>query len=78
MAAAVPRGARVRAAQLHRLHVFHHHRGEWDECMAVVKEATAAVAEQRLRVSLVLKEDIRPGHRELTASWSACSLGCAR
>ena len=36
--------------------------GEWDECMAVVKEATAAVAEYGPRVSLVLKADIRPGH----------------
>ena len=41
--------------------------GEWDECMAVVKEATAAVAEYGPRVSLVLKADIRPGHTgELT------------
>lgn len=36
--------------------------GDWDECMAVVKEATAAVAEYGPRVSLVLKADIRPGH----------------
>ena len=41
--------------------------GDWDECMAVVKEATAAVAEYGPRVSLVLKADIRPGHTgELT------------
>jgi len=36
--------------------------GEWDECMEVVRQATAAVAEYGPRVSLVLKADIRPGH----------------
>jgi uncharacterized protein YqgV (UPF0045/DUF77 family) len=36
--------------------------GEWDECMAVVKQAVDAVAEYGPRVSLVLKADIRPGH----------------
>lgn len=42
--------------------------GEWDECMAVVKQAVDAVADYGPRVSLVLKADIRPGHtRELTA-----------
>ncbi|CAM2765186.1 thiamine-binding protein [Actinomyces slackii] len=35
--------------------------GEWDECMAVVKDACQAVAEVSPRVSLVLKADIRPG-----------------
>lgn len=35
--------------------------GEWDECMAVVKAATEAVARHAPRVSLVLKADIRPG-----------------
>ena len=36
--------------------------GEWDECMAVVKQAVDAVAAYGPRVSLVLKADIRPGH----------------
>ncbi|XNZ00206.1 MTH1187 family thiamine-binding protein [Micrococcus luteus] len=36
--------------------------GEWDEVMAVVKEATQAVGRYGSRVSLVLKADIRPGH----------------
>lgn len=36
--------------------------GEWDEVMAVVKEATEAVMAVSPRVSLVLKADIRPGH----------------
>lgn len=42
--------------------------GEWDECMAVVKAATEAVARHAPRVSLVLKADIRPGFTgQLTA-----------
>ncbi len=36
--------------------------GEWDECMAVVKQAVDAVTAYGPRVSLVLKADIRPGH----------------
>lgn len=36
--------------------------GEWDEVMAVVKQATEAVGRYGSRVSLVLKADIRPGH----------------
>jgi uncharacterized protein YqgV (UPF0045/DUF77 family) len=41
--------------------------GEWDECMAVVKQAVDAVTAYGPRVSLVLKADIRPGHTgELT------------
>lgn len=35
--------------------------GEWDEVMAVVKEAVDVVAAVAPRVSLVLKADIRPG-----------------
>jgi uncharacterized protein YqgV (UPF0045/DUF77 family) len=35
--------------------------GEWDEVMAVVKQAVDAVAAASPRVSLVLKADIRPG-----------------
>jgi uncharacterized protein (TIGR00106 family) len=34
--------------------------GDWDEVMAVVKDAVDAVAERAPRVSLVLKADIRP------------------
>ena len=35
--------------------------GDWDEAMAVVKEAVIAVAARAPRVSLVLKADLRPG-----------------
>ena len=35
--------------------------GEWDEVMAVVKQATMAVAAVSPRVSLVLKADYREG-----------------
>ena len=35
--------------------------GDWDECMAVIKQACLAVNEMSPRVSLVLKADIRPG-----------------
>ncbi|GAA0579521.1 thiamine-binding protein [Kribbella sandramycini] len=42
--------------------------GEWDEVMAVVKEAVEVVAAVSPRVSLVLKADIRPGFTgQLTA-----------
>lgn len=42
--------------------------GEWDECLAVIKEATEAVGRYGSRVSLVLKADLRPGRTgELTA-----------
>jgi uncharacterized protein YqgV (UPF0045/DUF77 family) len=33
----------------------------WDEVMAVVKQATDAVAARAPRVSLVIKADLRPG-----------------
>lgn len=36
--------------------------GEWDECMAVVKDACDAVARHSPRVGLVLKADLRPGY----------------
>ncbi|CAA9411553.1 MTH1187 family thiamine-binding protein [uncultured Nocardioides sp.] len=36
--------------------------GEWDEVMAVVKEAVLTVAETAPRVGLVLKADLRRGH----------------
>lgn len=35
--------------------------GEWDDVMAVVKQAVDAVAARAPRVSVVLKADIRPG-----------------
>jgi uncharacterized protein (TIGR00106 family) len=35
--------------------------GDWDEVMAVVKDAVDAVAARAPRVSLVLKGDLRPG-----------------
>ena len=35
--------------------------GEWDEVMAVVKQAVDTVAASAPRVSLVIKADIRPG-----------------
>jgi len=42
--------------------------GEWDEVMAVVKQAVEVVARSCPRVSLVLKADVRPGHTgQLTA-----------
>jgi uncharacterized protein (TIGR00106 family) len=36
--------------------------GEWDEVMAVVKDAVDVVATRYPRVGLVLKADIRPGY----------------
>jgi uncharacterized protein YqgV (UPF0045/DUF77 family) len=42
--------------------------GEWDEVMAVVKQAVEVVAASSPRGSLVLKADIRPGYTgQLTA-----------
>jgi uncharacterized protein (TIGR00106 family) len=35
--------------------------GEWDEVMAVVKQAVDAVSARAPRVSVVLKADVRPG-----------------
>jgi uncharacterized protein YqgV (UPF0045/DUF77 family) len=35
--------------------------GDWDEVMAVVKQATDAVAARAPRVSVVIKADVRPG-----------------
>ena len=36
--------------------------GEWDEVMAVIKQAVDVVAASSPRVGLVLKADIRPGY----------------
>ena len=42
--------------------------GEWDEVMAVVKQAVDVVAAKSPRVGLVIKADIRPGYTgQLTA-----------
>jgi uncharacterized protein (TIGR00106 family) len=42
--------------------------GEWDEVMAVLKQAVDAVSAYSSRVGLVLKADIRPGYTgQLTA-----------
>jgi uncharacterized protein YqgV (UPF0045/DUF77 family) len=42
--------------------------GEWDEVMAVLKQAVDVVSTYSSRVSLVLKADIRPGYTgQLTA-----------
>ena len=35
--------------------------GDWDEAMAVIKQAVDVVAAKAPRVSVVLKADIRPG-----------------
>jgi uncharacterized protein (TIGR00106 family) len=35
--------------------------GDWDEVMAVVRQAVEAVAAKAPRVSMVLKADVRPG-----------------
>ncbi len=35
--------------------------GEWDEVMAVVKQAVDAVAAKAPRVSVSIKADVRPG-----------------
>jgi len=48
--------------------VFTNIEGEWDEVMAVVKQAVDVVAATSPRVGLVLKADIRPGFEgQLTA-----------
>ena len=53
--------------------------GEWDEVMAVVKQAVDAVAAVAPRVSLVLKADVRPGHTgQLTAKVKRVERGARR
>ncbi len=48
--------------------------GEWDEVMAVVKQAVDVVAEVSPRVGLVLKADIRPGYEASSRPrWSGSS-----
>ena len=36
--------------------------GEWDEVMAVVRDATFVLAEQGIRTEVILKADVRPGY----------------
>jgi uncharacterized protein YqgV (UPF0045/DUF77 family) len=49
-------------------HYAHRVTSEWDEVMAVVKQAVDVVATRYPRVGIVLKADIRPGHEgQLTA-----------
>lgn len=36
--------------------------GDYDEVMAVVRDATFVLAERGIRTEVVLKADIRPGH----------------
>ena len=38
--------------------------GDWDEVMAVVRNATMVLAEQGIRTEIILKADIRPGHTD--------------
>ncbi|MFI9507304.1 MTH1187 family thiamine-binding protein [Nocardia sp. NPDC052566] len=38
--------------------------GEWDEVMAVIKQATDAVMKDSERASIVIKADIRPGYTD--------------
>ncbi|HMA48072.1 MAG TPA: MTH1187 family thiamine-binding protein [Frankiaceae bacterium] len=38
--------------------------GDWDEVMAVVKQAVEVISAGAPRVSLVLKADLRPGTRD--------------
>lgn len=42
--------------------------GDWDEVMAVVKQAVDVVATRAPRVSLVLKADLRPGTTDALTS----------
>lgn len=37
--------------------------GEWDEVFDVIRRATEAVSAYGSRISLVIKADIRPGHK---------------
>ena len=38
--------------------------GEWDEVMAVVRDATMRLADQGIRTEVILKADIRPEHSD--------------
>ena len=51
--------------------------GEWDEVMAVVKQAVDVVAASSPRVGLVLKADIRPGYDGQLAAKVAAGRGAS-
>ena len=38
--------------------------GEWDEVMAVVRDATMRLADQGIRTEVIQKADIRPEHSD--------------
>lgn len=38
--------------------------GEWDDVMAVVRDATFVLANQGIRTEVILKADVRPGHTD--------------
>lgn len=66
--AAAVRVVRESGLPHHTSSMFTEIEGEWDEVMAVVKQAVDVVAEASPRVGLVIKADIRPGHTgQLTA-----------
>lgn len=53
--------------------------GEWDEVFEVIHRAVDAVSAYGKRVDLVLKADIRPGHRnELTGKLERLEQAIAR
>ncbi|MGX6977895.1 MTH1187 family thiamine-binding protein [Vagococcus elongatus] len=39
--------------------------GDWDEVMAVIKEATFKLAEKGIRTEVIFKADIKPGQTNL-------------
>ncbi len=66
--AAAVRVVRESGLPNHTSSMFTELEGEWDEVMAVVKEAVEVVTAVSPRVGLVLKADIRPGFTgQLTA-----------
>lgn len=53
--------------------------GEWDECLAVIKQCVDALTAIAPRVSLVLKADIRPGYTgQLTSKVERVNAALAR
>ena len=44
--------------------MFTESEGDWDEVMAVVRDATMALADQGIRTEVGLTADIRPGHTD--------------
>ncbi len=39
--------------------------GEWDDVMRVVKDAAFVLADKGIRTEVVLKADVRPGHKDM-------------